>query len=215
MTTLAEFHTELAAALKRGSTLDARIPLYVKRAAREIEKNHTYLNMETFGEFTLDSSATYPRVVQLPAGEDLIKEVLMFRYIVSSDSSFVYLYGVDPRRIVSFEEGAPTGYWRQGNTNLVVDTTPDVDYDCEILWSQFTDWPTDTSAEPRMVDHEASLLMAETLLAFAKFLRDPKMRMEYQTDRDEAFRLSVEADLQAREANTQNASGYTAFRGER
>lgn len=212
---LGEFHTQVAGALKRGSTVDALIPSYVERTARRIEKNYTYLYMEKFAEFIVDASASFPRTIQLPAGQDLTKTIEMLRWIDSTDFSYNTIFEVDPRRITQRKTAAATGYWRQGNDFLILDNKPDVNYDYEIIWSEYTDWPTDLNAAPWLVKNEVSLLMAETLLEFAGFLRDKDMRAEYQAQRDIAYKESIKADEDIRASNSDATTGYTAFRGER
>lgn len=84
-----------------------------------------------------------------------------------------------------------------------------------MIWSAFTDWPTDLNASPWLVQNETSLLLAETLLEFSNFTRDAELRQDYSDQRDIAYKQSIVNDEMKRAANEDNTMAYTGFRGER
>lgn len=158
--TLATFHTLVSTEIKRGTTLDSQIPAATKRAARWIERNYTLQYMRRFLSFTLDTTSAAPRALSLPSS--LLKQIYFLR-IVNDDSTYTYLQRVEPQEISSIEEKKPSAYWLDGVDYIWLNNTPDENYSCELYVAQYTDWPSDTSQTPWLIEHAEDVMLYRTI----------------------------------------------------
>lgn len=192
---LEELHSEVRASLGRGATLDAAIPLYVAMAATFLERNHTFMYMECFGELSVDYMAEQPRVIALPSAR--VKAVRFIRR-VKDDGGFVYLRPVEARDVTAVAEGMPTGFWRSGDRYVVLDNTPTENLSLEIQWHEFTAWPKDLAAEPWLAMRGPDVLMAQTMILLSPRLRDLQLRETYIPVRNEGLKTLLNTDDEAR-----------------
>lgn len=205
---LGDIHSAIKNDLARGDTLDSIIPDYVKRAAKIIELNHTFQYMLKFGQFTVSESADQPRVIAMP--NDRVKFINMIRYPSpnSSEHKWVYITGGPTKNEIGIEINPATGYRLNGVSDIVLDNTPDQDYEYEIEWAEFTSWPIEDSASNWLILHGESALINETLVLMAARLRDNRLAQMYVGLRQEAFKVLMGADDDMRYVNQRMAMRY-------
>lgn len=205
MATLGEFHSTVRDSLARGTALDSKIIAYTRQAARWMERNKAYKYMEKFGGIVLNSSATFPHVVDLPS--PTVRNISMFR-IVGSDGVYSKLKNISPRDQTALDTAKPVGYYQIGYTKLILDSKPDEDYICELLYNEFTPWPTDESATNWLLENAEDVLLAQTLYMLAAFQRDVKLMTIYKNLRDEGLHTleTVDGDLEG--SNTDDSMVY-------
>lgn len=214
MTTLAEFHTELKASLNRGAALDDYLAPFTARAVRWLERNSNFSYMRNFYTMTMDTGATYPRTLQLP--HKRVKKIEFFR-IDRGDTAdtYDYLIQIEPKDQLSYYTGKPVAYWRINEEFLQLDRTPDLDYECQLLWYEYTAFPSSNvggindNYEHWLMDYAGDALSAQTLILFATLLRDHSMRQDYREVRDEALRTLLIEQEESDNANTQEDMNYT------
>lgn len=186
MATLGEMHEMVRLSLQKGTTLDTVIPSRVRQAARWIERNRSYQYMKRIGQVSIDLSSEFPWAVEMPSST--WKSIETVR-IVGSDGAYYPLtlnpnYGLQ----LSFESGRPTTYTLDGTERLLFDCNPDEAYYVEIFWTQYTSWPTAESSTNWLLENAEDLLLYQTMLHMALFLRDDRMAATYLGGRDEALR---------------------------
>jgi hypothetical protein len=110
----------------------------------------------------------------------------------------------------------PQRYWIDGgNSRLWLDNSPDQNYDAEIFYKRYTEWPTDTTAEPWLLLYAEDLMLAQTLLQLDTSLRDEKMRMRAEKLSAEALRTLELADEEMVRTNREEVMLFgTAYEDE-
>ncbi len=188
--TLAELHAQVGISVGRGSVFDLEIEEFVRQAALLLERNHSFAYMEKFGTFTVDYAGDDPRSITLPSRTKSVRFVRM----VSSAGAYTYLERINASDMSALASETPTAYFLDGETNIVLNATPEEDINCEIQWFAYTSWPSDTSESPWLVTYAPDLLIAQALILMSAMLRDPAMRRLYTQQRDEALRTVLIAD---------------------
>lgn len=202
---LSDIHGQVRDALGRGTSQDALIPAKVRQAARWLERNYSFKYMEKFALLTIDSEADYPRVVAFPTS--LVKTIDMVR-ISSEGADYSYLIQVDPKDMVRVGTGKPEGYWLDGVDSLVLNANPGENYTMEVLYNQYSDWPTDLNAEPWLVVNAEDALVAKAMTYFAPQLRDSDMKTRWDGTLKEALDTLLKADEELRQSNRSERLGY-------
>jgi hypothetical protein len=191
---LSAFHSDVSRALARGSSLDGFIPGWTRAAAEFIEQTIDFAYMRKFATVALNPAAANPDLVNFPSS--LVKKFRFIRYLAQS-GAYVYLRGTTPEGAPMKQSGVPQTYWHDGNNTIHLDSKVLEPLTLEVLWLEFTDWPTSLSAEPLLLNRAYNALLSQTLLFAAQDLRDDRLAATYTTRRDDAFRLadSVEGEL--------------------
>lgn len=204
---LGEFHTEVGAALARGSSLEARIPGFVRRSVLWLEQNYSFKYMEKLAKVTVDADADYPRLITLPSR---IKSVEFFRRLGSSGDAQLYSYltQVDPQDVAKVEAKAPETYWLVGTDSLVLNSTPVEDFEAEVFYVGFTPWPTANEAEPWLVVNAEQTLLDLTMLNIGVDQRDDAMQQRYGAAFKRSLDTLVTADQAARQGNRSERMYY-------
>lgn len=201
MTTLGEFHTDIADALGRSSSLSGVIPRRVKLAAQWIERNYTFQYMRQFSILEVLEAATYPYIVSLAGlqvkGIDVIR-----RRQVGTEGTYVFdppLKRVKPDARSDRPVGNPESYWLNGRSSIILNSIPDEDMTFEMHSANFTSWGSADGWTHWLLDNAYQLLLARTLMMMAPRLRDPKLWDTYKAEFDleiQTFNVSEE-EIQA------------------
>lgn len=196
MATLATLHSRVSSRIRRGTVFDSAIPTYMADAALMIERNHTFEYMKQRRTFDLKYQATYPRYLPLPATR--YKTVDYIRLKKSTDWFITLERLEDERAFDLVYTREPRYYWIEGETRIVLDSTPQEDYDDSVIrYSAFTDWPSATDQEPRLAALYANLLVNETILLMGPEIRNPQLIQEIrQQVVDEWNRIHIAQDEQ-------------------
>lgn len=193
------FHTLVADAAKRGSTLDSVIPGCVRRAAQWIEQNYTLAYMKRFVEFTISASAANPRVLPMPSRP---KQIYFMRVVREAPGSqdvskeYSYLHMTDPSTLGELGVGAPQYYWLDAFDYIWLNSIVEQDWKAEMYYAQYTDWPTDTTKEPWLVNNAEELLLAQSMLHLAPFMRDTATQQLWKGQRDLALKALIDSDYE-------------------
>lgn len=172
---LGQFHAQVSSAIRRGTSVDALIPGWTELAAKWLEQNYTYKYMWRTLELTLDPESESPRFVQF---DDTVKSVDFLRMTVANEDGSTSLYSLtpaQPRDFVSFDVGVPQHYWLDED-GLWVDATVTEAITLELRAALYTQWPTDTNAEPTLLKRYYNALLSRTMLEAATHLKDEAMK---------------------------------------
>lgn len=213
--TLGDFHDIVKAEANQGTRLDSYIPTAVRRAARFMEVNYSFLYMERFQAAELDVSGSNPKFLPFPG--DTTKKINFVRYTQMAgsepnrESNYVYLNRVDPIDIAVIEStGNPTAYWLTGDESgsrfLVLDRVPATNLDLEIHSVEYSTWPTNLSATHWLLENAEEAMLAKTMQRLARYAEEPEWMQFYAEPFEEGLRTVLMADEEARFAGT--ADGY-------
>lgn len=191
---LSEFHALVSESLKRGTTLDARIPGQVKLAVQWLERNYTFKYMEVFRLLQIVSGA---RTLAMPTNATL--KGFKFIRMIGADGYYETLNKVEPEDLAAVQAPSsspirPASYFVVGNSTIVFDSTPGEDLSGEAMYYQYTDWPTDDTARHPVLDMAADVLLHQTLMFMGAFLRDMEMIAAYKALRDEGLNTMLRAE---------------------
>ena len=198
---LGEVHTTVKGLVARGSTQDSLIPVFVKQAARWLERNYPLAYMDRYYVVELgDTRFCSGRKVLLPS-----EEIRNFKFVrLNQDGVLTYLNKVEPEDVSSLEAGLGIGaYWLDGRNYLWLNDAPDESTDLEMRLMQFTSWPLTYAAgetwltatnEFWLTVHADDLLIAQTMVQIGRSLRDDKLVMTWKDLRNEALQTVLSAD---------------------
>ena len=211
MTTLSEFTSLVKAEANQGTRLDTVIPGAIRRAARFIETNYSFLYMERFQQATLDVSAENPRFLPFP-GEST-KKINFVRYAQTfgSVSEYVYLKPIDPiDNTLIVNTSNPTAYWLTGDETgarfMVLNRTGTENLDLEIHSVEYSTWPESDTATHWLLNNAEDALLAKTMQRLARYAEEPDWLQVYKEPWEEAIRVTLMADEEARYSGP--ADGY-------
>lgn len=204
---LGDFHTMVRNECNKGTKPNTRIVSATRQAARWMERNYTLRYMRRFVSFTLDVDNVYPRAVAQPAR---IKSIQMLRYSLpdGDDTKFYKLFKIDPRDVTAVKDDYPTSYWLDGDEWIWFDNQPDDDLPLEMIFSQYTNWPTSDSEEPWLLANAEDAMLAKTMQLMAPYLRENSFLQTYKPMLDEGIRTLLLADEEFDWENTDNFMGY-------
>jgi len=187
---LGAFHARISQALRRGTSLDDVIPLWVAESANLIETTRTWSWMKRTSSVTTDPNAEAPNRIEMPS-----TRVKSFEYIKWAKPDpldptvtiYEDLKGVDPIQVTGITNLYPAGFWLDGLSFIWLDANPAVAIELVLRYNEFTDWPILDNAEPALLARGLSLLSSEVLLLASQENRDPRLTEIYQARRDKAF----------------------------
>lgn len=191
---LEQFYTDVSAALKRGASQDGNIPRWARQACRFHERNIDFQYMLRAGEvIEVDHTAETSNVITLPPRVKNIELLQPFLEGASGKLAYAALPRVERRVVDPYVVAWPTGYWLLGGT-LVLDAIPGETFSLDLLYYEYTDWPTDTGAEPDMLQLYEDLLFRETLYQAWIELKDNEAAATWKTLRDESLQTVLAAE---------------------
>lgn len=193
--TLATFHSDIAAVLARGASQEGKIPRWTRHAAQWLEQNYSFKYMERHGELWLSPEAETPNVVTLP--NERIKKVVMIQPSQMSLSG-ARRFGdplpkVDRRQVSSIHLGWPHGWWQVGNM-IQFDGIVNEPFLLDMMWFEYTAWPTDPTGVTPLLEQYENLLFAQTLINAWRELKDPEAMATWTAERDLALRAVLIAE---------------------
>jgi hypothetical protein len=173
-------------------------------AAQWLERNYTFKYMERFRVLQIIANE---RVIQLPTNS--IIKAFKFVRILNSDGSYSYLNKIEPEDSlgvvsdlnplamvpVSTNSGIvvptpnvinPRAYWIVANKDIVLNAIPATDLVAEVMYYEYTSWPTALDSEEPLIDIASDVLIFQTLLFMSSLdTRDQRMAAAYKEFRDE------------------------------
>lgn len=188
---LGEFKQQLKDNIRRGDSLDAVIPGFIRQAALWLERNRTMNYMRKFAEITIDPDVDdAPRYVSLE--DTRIKSIQFFRWtgqagITADDNGYLYMQMKDPRDFPQLTTGIPAFYYPNGVSSMVLSATPDQVLNGELWCARYSAWPTADSATHWLMDNAEDVLEARAMMNMAKHARDPDMRAHWKTVLDDGL----------------------------
>lgn len=204
--TLAEFHARISRALRRGTSQDDIIPDVVSEAALFLEQNYSFKYMRRVVQVTIDPLGMAPERIDVPS--DHIKSWRFIRVVgpanAYSSAPYRYLKRVEAEDVTALSLGCPLGYYLDGDTQIVLDAVVKESTKLDIAFVEYTNWPTDTTASPRLLKIGHNLLRAQTLMQFSMDTRDPRLLALLKQMRDEALVALLGAQEESEWQGTDN-----------
>lgn len=197
---LGEFKTQISGNIRRSTSLDSRIPAFIRQAARWVERNRTLQYMKKLAEISIDpATADTPQYIELTG--TLIKSVIFFRW-VAADGEYIYLKSEAPHKFTSLEKGTPRYYWLDGVSRIVLTTTPDEVLTGELQVARYSSWPTADASTHWLMDNAEDVLEARTMMNVAKYTRDPNLFATWKAILDDSLPglYAAEEELQYQNA---------------
>lgn len=203
---LGEFHAQVSADIRRGTTQDAQIPKWTRQAALFLERNKTMNYMRRFATVNIDLATNdTPRFVELT--DTRIKSIQFFRW-VNSDGTFSYMEKKDPRDMADLASGTPEVYWPSGVSTLVLSSTPDTNLSGELWLSSYSAWPTNLASTHWLIENAEDVLEAGAMMNAGKHLRDQSMYAFWKTEYDKGLVSLYAAEDEFAQENTNYIMEY-------
>lgn len=200
---LGTFKAQIAANIRRGNSLDAQIPTFIRQAAQWIERNQTLSYMKRMVEVNIDlTTSSTPRFIELQGTR--IKGIIWFRWL-SADGRYIYLKSRSAPDFGYAEEATPRYYWLDGVSRIVLAATPTENLAGELMVARYTDWPTEDAAEPWLLKNAEDVLEARTMMNFGKYVRDPQVVDAWRTILDDSLAGLYAADAEFEYGNADMA----------
>lgn len=216
MTTLTQFYAQVSDEIRRGSKLNYQVPTKVQMAISWMEKKYTFKYMERFCTLLIDSTVSQPRAIQQPTG---FKQMYFWR-IINDNGTYSRItqvdaydqsannYNEDVLSLQTCKSAKPEAYWQDGNNYFWLDNTPNVNYNSELAFTNFTILPADTSQSPTIIQTYADLILWQTMLLMASTMREPNITTLYKPLRDEAMEAAVNSDIEQRQSGRSESMKY-------
>ncbi len=216
--TLAQFKSMVSASINRGTTLDQFIPYGIQHAIETIEQNNTLKYMERFASFQADPNLAEPRALALP--NEFVKAIDFVRFVEpdanAAGADFHYVKQIDPRDSKYWDEGVPDNYWIDGMSYLWFDRAPAEELEGEISYILKTDYTSLVDADNHwLVSNANGLLLAQTMIQMAPWMRNKETLQFYKELRGEAMKTLLLADAEFRQANRSEVMNYGVNYGAR
>lgn len=198
--------------LGRGSSFTAQAMAALRQAALWIEQNNTLTYMQRVGTVTVRADADRPRVVAFPTHR---LKAFRFARAVLDSGEFQYILKVDPSVIASISGGIANYFYLDGMNSMILDATPSEDYDIELAWVEYTDWPVTASLpegisswEPWLLTNGEPALIAQAMVILGTSLRDDGLIARWQLRRDEGMKALLNAEYELSQGNADNRVIY-------
>ncbi len=204
--TLATFHTEISAALRRGTSPNVLIPGWVEDAALWLEQNYTFGYMRRTENFTLDPEAEAPNLLEI---EDRLKTIEFIRAVGRENANnYGYLTKIDAGQVASIDAGDPSYYWRDGPDYVYFDANVESELTLQIRGAWYTEWPADEDETPTLLRFYKNLLKAQTLIEAAIDLKDERMAAAYNVKFERALQAVLVAEEEEKRVDTSVVMRY-------
>ncbi|TXH10404.1 MAG: hypothetical protein E6R03_15520 [Hyphomicrobiaceae bacterium] len=194
--TLGEFHQLVGDSLRRGTTLSTQIANATRLAVTWLERNYTFKHMEVFRLFQLVEGA---RTLDLPTNS--VVKAHKFLRLVNTDGTYTQLNRVEPEDIGGLRSSTnaagdtvPARYWVVGNSTIVFDAVSSATLNGEAMFYVYSDWPRADSETHSLLTTASDVLLWQTLMNMAVFLKDAEMAQANKLLRDEALNTLVRAE---------------------
>lgn len=198
MTTWADITSAVKPVLGRGDSLDSRLPEFWRSALSMIERRHTFAYMRHYNQFKLDPNSQYPKTISLNGfGVKSIESI----NIETSAGLRYPLVQVPAGRFESAAYGRPDQYYRTAGTMLILDKTPDEDYDVHIDWVEYSSPDVSDASEHELFSIFFDGVKSAMLYHAGLSLRDDATAARHAAYFEEAYRTLVMADEEDQGAN--------------
>jgi hypothetical protein len=190
--TVASFYDDVRTALKRGTSQDGNFVRWTRKAVRKHEDNIDFAHMLRYGEVTAEAGAESPELVDLP--NDRVKEVILLQpFVEGADGTRAYGVAIERserQRMNGLVAGSPWEWWWLGD-KVVLGNRPQADQDFEILWREYTAWPTTIGStdNPAILSKYETLLFAEVMVNAWTEIKDFEALAVWKSQRDEALAI--------------------------
>ena len=165
MKTWQDFYTELEFECNKGTLFNHLFPSKVFQALRQLEQNWTYRWMEKLATVEIDPLADNPRIITLPAGLKSIKSIRLGGKL---------LHEISPEDFDITAKGEPTGYFRQGDRYLWLNSFPSGGDTLTLVYDKFTlEGEIQPETTHPVLEHGWSALLAGTMQQLAPTAREP------------------------------------------
>jgi hypothetical protein len=206
--TLATFETNVRSIINRGTKYDTEITNFTRQSARWIERNASLKYMECLEPLRIIEDDE-----EILFNTDLIKSIIFMRldidrnliqslniaWAFGPDDRWFFLKKGDPRDFIDKEKGIPSHYWLgSGNRKIKFNRPSVTDFDGEIFYNRYSDWPTDTTKTHWLLNNAEDILLAQVMILMAPVLRNPRLVGQYRPIRDEAIRTMMLAEEETR-----------------
>jgi hypothetical protein len=203
---LSDFHTLVRGIINRGNEFDTEIVAMTRAAARWVERNNSMKYMEVIDFFSVLEDDV--EVAYNPGGR--VKSIAYFRLNIegetSGDLQFHYLKEGNPQDFNVRLSARPDYYYlEEGRNRLILSARPDEDYDAEFFFRRYTDWPTDTTKQPWLIEHAEDVILGQTMIYLSPIVRNPRLTAEYRPIRDEGLNTLLGAEAELKSANSSHA----------
>ena len=187
---LEDFHNLVSFELKRGTSLDSQIPLYVKQSVNFLERNTPLKYMEEWVTLTLEP------------GDQIVDFVWAFRswkfLRYAQDAEWFYLSKRDPREeLTPGGPSVPTKYSQVGVRYIRFNAPNQSSQNLALegIVYKFSDWQT-TRPDFRhfLLEQASDLLLYQTMMRIGVSIKDPRMAEMYKPMRDEALQTFLNMD---------------------
>lgn len=202
MTTAASFYADVSEAIKRGTSLDAKIPGWAASACSWLERNFDYNYMRKIARFAWEADD----VIDLPVR---LKRVEFVRVYVAGEDGTETYQGIQQTsaRMISSTQ-AELQYWWMEDGLLKLDGVPAESVNLEWSYYQYSLWPADPTDSVPILSDSYNGMLWQTLMNFATFAKDLRMVELYKGMRDEALSTELRADQALQTSGQRFAMGY-------
>jgi hypothetical protein len=202
---LEDFHSMVSFELKRGTSLDSQIPLYVKQAVNFLERNSPLKYMEEWVTLKLELN---DQIV------DFVWSFRSWKFLrYAQDAEWFYLQKRDPREeFTPAGPTVPTKYSQIGMRYLRLNAPwrGPGNLELEGIVYKFSDWQT-TRPDFRhfLLEQASDLLLYQTMLRIGASIKDSRVDALYRPLRDEALKTFLSMDTDAEfEGSTDDTMVY-------
>lgn len=175
MTTIASFQSDIKEELNLGDDFDSRILSALRKSAREMEQLYDWQHMQSSDPFTLTVAAPTRTYV---AG--VLKKVDWI-WALSPDGTvrdFYDIVTVPELASLDLQENKQFFYWV--NRTLTPNFAVEEDLPLQSLLRSFTQWPSDTAAEPSLLQVAEQALYHRVMVKMAPIVKDPELVQFHQ-----------------------------------
>jgi hypothetical protein len=212
---LEELHRLISFELRRGTALDAYIPLWTKQAVQLLERNAPMKYMEEFcsikltpGDQTIDFVWAFRnwRFLRYVAGAEWqyvkMQDPRNEKVIASGTGSVVVYPQNDPMLTPALPaQGTPIQHFSQIGMRYVRFERPwpgPSNVEMQGIVYKYSDWQTTkTDFRHYLLDQASDLLLAQAMLRISAAIKDTRLRDYYAPLRQEALQTMLTADQDA------------------
>lgn len=203
---LQEFYSLVSTAMKRGTELDAVIPLFAPLACNWLERNYTMKYMESVRLIQVDPG---DRTIELQSNQQ-IKEIVFIR-MIGATGDYKYLNRKSPKEFTSVLSGPSDFYWVAGTSVIVLENVPDSKESGEALFNCYSAWPKEPEETHPLLKIAPDVMMYQTLLMLAAHARDVRIAEAYIGLRNEGLNTLTRAEDEFRYGSVDQSMAYVPY----
>ncbi len=203
---LGTFHSEISAHIRRGTSMDALIPGFVRRAAFDLEKNYGFQYMRQVATITIDPAVDLtPQYIDLSSIQ--LKMIRGFRWEPADGSDFIYLTKVNFGDFLGPETGVPRYYWLDGTARIVLGSVPTDTLYGKLYLSRYSSWPTLDAETHWLLENAEQALIHGSLVNFGLYSRDMELVAAHRLLLKGSLELLIGVEIESEWSDTDMAMG--------